>query len=123
MRRLRWLCVGLVLAACGGNKGSKLLEGTWRGLGADGVSSDAQGNANQFAQTMQLEFKGDSLTVTANGTKQQSPFRVLKEEKTVVQIIPGTDTEGQTETFNMVDDSTMRWQVSGASTITFRKQP
>lgn len=94
MRRLSWLCLGLVLAACGGAKGSKQLEGTWRGLGADGVSADAQGNANQFAQTMQLEFKGDSLTVTANGTKQTSPFRMLKEEKTMVQLIPGTDTEG-----------------------------
>jgi hypothetical protein len=115
--------MGVVLAACGGSKGSKQLEGTWRGLGAEGVSGDSQALANQFAQTMQLEFKGDSLTVTSNGAKQSSPFRVLKEEKTVVQILPGTDTEGQPETFNMVDDQTMRWQVSGASTITFRKQP
>ena len=114
--------MGVVLAACGGAKGSKQLEGTWRGLGADGVSADAQGTANQFAQTMQLEFKGDSLTVTSNGTKQTGPFRVLKEEKTLVQILPGTDGEGQPETFTMVDDQNMRWQVSGASTITFRKQ-
>ena len=118
-----FLALGLAVAACGGAKGSKQLEGTWRGLSADGVSSDAQSTANQFAQTMQLEFKGDSLTVTANGTKQTSPFRVVKEDQTVVQLVPGTDTEGQAETFTLVDEQTMRWQVSGASTIIFRKQP
>jgi hypothetical protein len=46
----------------------------------------------------------------------------VKEDKTVVQIIPGTDVEGQPETFNLIDDQTMRWQVLGTSTITFRKQ-
>jgi hypothetical protein len=111
----------LSLVACG-SKGSKQLEGVWRGIGTDGVPSERQDTANQFAKTMQLEFRGDSLTVIANGTKSASPFRVVKEDKTVVQIIPGTDLEGQPETFNLIDDSTMRWQVLGSSTITFRKQ-
>ena len=122
MKRVSIVLLGAIsLVACGG-KGSKQLEGTWRGLSAEGVTSDTQSTANQFAQTMQLEFKGDSLTVTANGTKQVSPFRVVKEDKAVVQIVPGTDTEGQAETFSLIDDRTMRWQVSSANSITFRKQ-
>jgi hypothetical protein len=124
---MRWavslaLLGALSLAACGSKGGSKQLEGVWRGIGTDGVSQDRQDTANQFAKTMQLEFRGDSLTVIANGTKSASPFRVVKEDKTVVQIVPGTDVEGQTETFNLIDDQTMRWQALGTSTITFRKQ-
>jgi hypothetical protein len=124
---MRWAAASVLLGAmslvaCGGGKGSKQLEGTWRGLSAEGVSRDTQDTATQFAKTMELVFKGDTLVVTANGNKQTSPFRVVKEDKTIVQIVPGTEGEGQAETFNMIDDRTLRWQVSGTSTITFRKQ-
>ena len=55
----------LVVAGCGGG-GSKRLQGKWHGLRSEGVAPAVASQANAFATAMQLEVKGDAITVTTS---------------------------------------------------------
>jgi hypothetical protein len=110
----------LVLAACGG--GSSRLQGKWRGLRADGVAPEAQARANDFAMAMELEVKGDTITVKSPTDKQVGKYKVVEETKAKLVIVTDKDGPDDKQTFTFSDDKTMKWSVTDGKTITFVRQ-
>ena len=110
-----------VLAACSGD-GAPRLQGRWRGVRADGVSSDALAAANAFAIGTELEIKGDSITVTTPKDKQSGRYKVVKQDKATLVITTDKDGPGDPQTFTFVDDKTVRWAVLEGKSILFSKQ-
>jgi hypothetical protein len=110
-------CGALLVGGCGGS-GSPRLEGHWKGTAADGVPPEAQAGATAFAAAMDLVFKGDKVTITHQGKKTTSPYKVLKNDVDQITISAG----GDKETFTVLSPDTMRWSVVQGRTITFQKQ-
>ncbi|HEY8039434.1 MAG TPA: hypothetical protein VIF15_06555 [Polyangiaceae bacterium] len=113
--------VGLaVVAGCGGG-GSSRLQGKWHGQRSEGVAPTVATQANAFATAMQLEVKGDAITVTTSTSSQSGHYKVVKEDKTSVVIT--TDKDGPTEpqTFTFVDDKTLKWAVVSGQSIVFSR--
>jgi len=121
----RWLTraclVGLLVAAGCGSSGSKRLQGKWHGQRSEGVATAVTAQANAFATAMQLEVKGDAITVTTSTSSQSGHYKVVKEDKTSVVIT--TDKDGPTEpqTFTFVDDKTLKWAVVPGQSIVFAR--
>ena len=121
-------CACLVVAltavgiACGGS-GSSRLQGKWKGVRTEGVAPAALASANTFAAGMQIEVKGDAITVTTPKDKQSGHYKVVKEDK--VSVVITTDKDGPTEpqTFAFPDTRTLRWTVVDGQVIVFAKQP
>ena len=111
----------LALASCGGG-GSTRLQGRWRGVRADGVSSEALAAANAFAVGTELEVKGDSITVTTPKDKQTGRYKVMKQDKATLVITTDRDGPNDPQTFTFVDDKTVRWAVLEGKSILFSKQ-
>jgi hypothetical protein len=114
------LSVALLVAACG-HKGSPRLEGHWRGLHAEGVSSDVQPMADTFATSTELDIRGEAILVTTPKGKQTGKFKVKSEDKTSITIWTDGDGPNDPQTFVFVDEKTMKWNVLEGKTITFRK--
>lgn len=112
----------LALGGCG-HKGSKKLEGTWRGQKADGVGADVQAQANGFATGTQLVAKGDQIAITTPAAKpSQATYTVDNEDKTTVVIHTDRDGPNHTETFTFSDDGkTMIWRLDPQRSITFTR--
>lgn len=115
------LLAATVCVACGGG-GSKRLQGTWKGVRAEGVGDAAKTAANAFAAGMKVEVKGDAITVTTPKDKQSGHYKVVTDDKTRVVIT--TDKDGPTEpqTFTFADEKTMSWAVAAGQTIVFARQ-
>jgi hypothetical protein len=117
------LAVVLVFAgaACK-TAGAARLQGKWKGQRAEGVVPTALAAANAFASGMQLEVKGDSITVTTSKDRQSGHYKVVKEDKASVVIT--TDKDGPTEpqTFSFPDDKTLKWAVVDGQAIVFARQ-
>jgi hypothetical protein len=113
----------LVVGACAcGHKGSARLEGRWKGTRADGVSPEAQGSASAFAVQMEIDVKGDAITVITARDRQTGTYKVLKEDRSGVTIVTDKDGPNDAQVFTFVDDKTMRWSVLDGKTITFVRQ-
>jgi hypothetical protein len=125
MPRLEAIAVLATLAslvvACG-RGGPSRLEGHWRGVRAEGVPGDAQeAAANAFAAAMELDVKGDSITVSTGKERQSGRFRVVREDKTTLVLTTEKDGPDEPQTFTFVDGRTMRWAVLEGKTIVFVK--
>jgi hypothetical protein len=118
------LTAALIAPAAGCKRpGSPQLQGKWKGTKAEGVDANAQSNANAFATGMELEVKGDVITVTfAPNQRQSGRYQVKSQNKTTVVITTDKDGPNTEETFTFVDDKTMRWAVFDGKAITFAKQ-
>src|SRR5262252_1018676 len=90
-KRSGLMALALVLFACS-HKGSPRLEGHWRGLHAEGVSSDVQPIADAFATGTELDIRSDAILVTTPKGKQSGKFKVKSEDKTSITI--WTDGDG-----------------------------
>lgn len=121
-RRALLLVLGatLALGAAACKKGSKRLEGTWKGTRTDGVASESQSSADRWASQLQMDFKGENVTVTTAGTATASRYRVVREDKGSIVIV--TDTDGTEETLAFENDTTMKWTVQPGKTVTLSKQ-
>jgi hypothetical protein len=108
--------LGLALVAC--KKGSSRLQGHWKGTRAEGVPADAQAVADRFAGQLEMDFKGDQVTVTAKGAAQSSRYYVLREDNG--QVVISTDRDPE-QTFLFESDTTMRWSLGAGQTITLKK--
>jgi hypothetical protein len=108
----------LGLCACG-HGGSARLDGRWKGKNAEGVSPEAQAAANAFASEMEIDVRGDEITVITAHEKQSGTYKVLKEDKAQVTIVTDKDVPNDAQTFTLVDDKTLRWNVLEGKTITF----
>jgi hypothetical protein len=119
----RRLAIGIALlavAACG--RGSSRLEGKWKGLRADGVPAEAQARANDFAMAMELEVKGDTISIKSPSDKQTGKYKVVEDSKSKLVIVTDKDGPDDKQTFTFSDDKTMKWSVTDGKTITFVRQ-
>ena len=114
------LAAPAVLLACG-HGGSERLEGKWKGKTAEGVLPEAQAAANAFAAETEIDVHGDAITVITSRDKQSGTYRVLKEDKSQVTIVTDKDGPNDAQTFTLVDDKTLRWNVLDGRTITFTR--
>jgi hypothetical protein len=110
----------VVLAACG-HKGSARLEGHWRGLHAEGVSTEMQPSADAFATATELDVRGEAILVTTPKGKQSGKFKVKSEDKTSITIWTDGDGPNDPQTFVFIDERTMKWNVLEGKTIAFRR--
>ncbi len=110
----------LALCACG-HGGSARLEGRWKGKIAEGVSPDAQSAANAFAAEAEIDVRGDEITVITSRDKQTGSYKVIREDKSQVTIVTDKDGPNDTQTFTLVDDKTLKWNVLDGKTITFTR--
>ena len=118
---LALLCVlATTLAACGGG-GSKRLQGKWKGVRSEGVAAASTVQANVFATAMQLDVKGDAITVTTAGSAQSGHYKVVKEDKTTLVITTDKDGPSEPQTFTFVDDKTLKWAVLAGQSIVFTR--
>jgi hypothetical protein len=108
-------------AACG-RSGAARLEGHWHGVRAEGVSGDAQAAANSFASAMELDVKGDSITVSTSKDKQSGHYRIVREDKASVVVTTEKDGPDEPQTFTFVDAKTMKWSVLEGKSIVFVRQ-
>jgi hypothetical protein len=115
---LALLCLTL-LSACKG--GSPRLEGHWKGAKAEGVPVEQEAAATQYAQSLELWFKGDSLTVQSAGAKRAGNFKVVKDEPDQVTIKSTFANVEQQEVFVIVDANTVRWTVAQGRMVSLKK--
>jgi hypothetical protein len=120
-RVLVGLVVAAMLVACKGGSGAKL-EGRWRGIKAMGVPADQLGAANLFASAMELEFKGEQVSVHTGSDKQSAKFKVVKDDKTQVTITTDQDGPDDPQIFTFTDDHTMTWAIAPGKSIQFQKE-
>jgi len=120
-RMILGLVVAVMLAACKGGSGAKL-EGRWRGIKAIGVPADQLGPANLFASAMELEFKGEQVSVHTGSDKQSARYKIVKDEKTQVTLTTDQDGPDDPQVFTFVDDHTMTWAVAPGKSIQFQKE-
>jgi len=114
------LLVAVGLSACGHN-GSARLEGRWKGKSAEGVAPEAQSAANAFAAEAEIDVRGDEITVITSRDKQTGSYKVIREDKSQVTIVTDKDGPDDTQTFTLVDDKTLKWNVLDGKTITFTR--
>lgn len=119
-RLILGLVVATMLTACKGS-GPKL-EGRWRGIKAVGVPADQLGAANLFASTMELEFKGEQVSVHTGSDKQSAKFKIVKDDKTQVTITTDQDGPDDPQVFTFTDDHTMTWAIAPGKSIQFQKE-
>lgn len=110
-----------LMVACG-RGGPSRLEGHWRGVRAEGIAGEAQETAaNAFASAMELDIKGDSITVSTGKDRQSGRFRVVREDKATLVLTTEKDGPDEPQTFTFVDARTMKWAVLEGKTIVFVK--
>jgi hypothetical protein len=110
-----------LVVACG-RGGPSRLEGHWRGVRAEGIGGEAQeAAANAFAGAMELDIKGDSITVSTGRDRQSGRFRVVREDKATLILTTEKDGPDEPQTFTFVDAKTMKWAVLEGKTIVFVK--
>jgi hypothetical protein len=113
------------LAACAlvgcGHDGSARLEGKWKGKSAEGVQPEAQSAANTFAADTEIDVKGDEITIITPRDKQVGTYKVVREDKAHVTIVTDKDGPNDAQTFTLVDDRTLKWNVLDGKTITFTR--
>ncbi len=112
---------GLALAGCKKSPQARL-EGHWRGSKVEGVTPDVQAAANTFAVGMELDFKGDTVSVRTVREKTSSKYKVVRSDKTSVVIVTDADGANDEQTLNFVTDDSMKWKVLEGKSVTFLKE-
>jgi hypothetical protein len=113
-------CASLVVAC--GRGGPSRLDGHWHGVRAEGVAGEPQeAAANAFATGMELDIKGDSITVSTAKDRQSGRFRIVREDKAILVLTTEKDGPDEPQTFTFVDTKTMKWAVLEGKTIVFVK--
>jgi pyridoxine 5'-phosphate synthase PdxJ len=109
------------LVAC--SHGSANLTGHWRGLRAEGVSSDLLDATNSYANHMRLDVSGNAITVTTSKETRTDHYTVVSEDKTRTVITTDLDGASDPQTFTFSDPTTMRWAVApGGAMVVFVKE-
>ena len=115
------LVFGLALAGCKKSPQARL-EGHWRGSKVEGVSADVQAAANAFAVQMELDFKGETVSVRTTREKQSSKYKVVRSDKTSVVIVTDADGATDEQTLTFVTDDSLKWKVLDGKAVTFLKE-
>jgi hypothetical protein len=123
MRRSLVFGLALALLVAGCKKGAQTrLEGHWRGVKATGVSSDVQSAANLYAAQMELDFKGDKVSVKTSNAKQSGKYKIVREDKNGFALVTDGDGTADEQTFTFDSDKEISWVVVPGKTIQFQKQ-
>ncbi len=120
-----WVALIFTLSLLGcRHGGSAKLEGRWKGVRVEGVTSDLQAQADVFATGTEIEVKGDGITVAtpASKAKVAGKYKVVKEDKSILILYTDGDGQNDAQTFTFIDEKTMKWTVVDGKTITFKKQ-
>jgi len=116
-------CAAILVGIVACNKASApKLEGRWRGIKAIGIDAEQVGAANLFASTMELEFKGDVVSVHTGSDKQSAKFKVASDENKKVVITTDQDGPDDKQTLTFVDDKTLDWTLAPGKAIEFSKE-
>jgi hypothetical protein len=111
----------VTLVGC--SHGSANLTGHWRGLKAEGVSSDLLDATNSYANHMRLDVSGNAITVTTSKDTRTDHYAVVSEDKTHTVITTDLDGASDPQTFTFTDPTTMRWAVApGGAMVVFVKE-
>ncbi len=117
------LAFALALTATGCKKSAQTrLEGHWRGVKATGVGSDVQSAANLYAAQMELDFKGDKVSVKTSSAKQSGKYKIVREDKNGFALVTDGDGTADEQTFTFDTDREISWVVTPGKTIQFQKQ-
>jgi hypothetical protein len=117
-----WLAAIVSLATACHGEGASRLQGTWRGVRAEGVAAEASAAANAFATGTELDVKGDALTVITPKDTQSGRYKVVRQDATTLVITTDGDGPGDPQTFVFVDARTLRWAVLEGKSIVFARQ-
>jgi hypothetical protein len=120
LRFLGGLFVVVALTACG-SKGSARLEGSWKGVRAEGVQQYQQAAADSYAVGTAFEFKGKNVTLKSPKSSSTARFHVEKDEGSTVVITTDKDAKDP-QTFTFMDPKTFRWSTAPGQSIVFAKQ-
>jgi hypothetical protein len=112
------LAVFVLVAGC--RKGSPRLEGHWKGTHVVGVDPGTQNQADKYASQVDLQFKGDQVTMTTPAGSAQSKYKVVKEDKGSITIL--SEADGTEESMAFESDTTIQWTVMPGKTISLSKQ-
>jgi hypothetical protein len=115
------LVCGLALAGCKKSPQARL-EGHWRGSKVEGVSADVQAAANLFAVGMELDFKGDTVSVRTVRDKTSSKYKVVRSDKSSVVIVTDADGANDEQTLSFITDDSLKWKALEGKTVTFLKE-
>ncbi|MGD0677025.1 MAG: hypothetical protein ABSC94_16540 [Polyangiaceae bacterium] len=102
--------------------GSPRLQGTWRGVRSEGVAADVAPIANAFAVGMEIDVRGDSMTLVTAGQRQTGRYRVVREESGAVVVVTDLDGPSVPQTFAFADEDTMKWAVLPGKAIVFSRE-
>jgi hypothetical protein len=121
-RRSAWIGLLAPFAVACWRGGATQLQGHWHGVRAEGVSTEAAGIANAFAAGMELDVRGDSMTVTTAGQHKTGRYRVLRDDTN--RVVLTTDLDGPTgeQTFMVTDPDTLKWAVQPGKWIVFTRE-
>jgi hypothetical protein len=110
----------VLVVAC--SHGSSNMAGHWRGVKAEGVTSDLLPNATGYAGHMKLDVKGDAITVTTASDTRTDHYVVILEDKTKTVIATDSDGDAGQQVFTFSDPSTMKWAVTPSAAVVFVKE-
>jgi hypothetical protein len=116
------MVLALVLGASCKKNPTARLEGHWHGIRAAGVTPSTLPSANLFAANMELEFKGDQVSVHRGPEKQSTKFHVQRSDDKTIVIATDQDGPNDLQTFTFTDERTMDWTVQSGQTIQFIRQ-
>lgn len=120
----RWVAVGvaaLVLGACGGDKTAAKLEGTWKGVRAEGVSAEQKPAADAYANSLRLDFKGHDLTLASPKGQTKGAYKVISSDGKTIVLATERDGIDAKQTFLLDGDATLKWKVDDTKVIVFTK--
>ncbi len=111
----------LLVGACAFG-GSDRLQGHWRGVRAEGVTGESANIAAAFAAGMELDVRGDSISVTTAGQRQAGRYRVVREDANAVVMTTDADGPADPQTFTFPSADTLRWAVLPGKAIVFARE-
>lgn len=115
------MIVLLALEACRAG-GLARLQGHWQGVRAEGVDPEAQAAGDEFAASLNMDFKGDVVTVSTGTEKQSGRYAIVKEDTGSIVIAIADAAGDERETFTVVDDRTVKWAVGDTKRIILTKR-
>lgn len=110
----------MMVCAVGCRKGSPRLEGHWKGTRVVGVDPGLQSQADRYATQLEIDFKGDQITMTTPNGVAQSKYKVVKEDKGSITILSESDATEESIAFE--NDTSIQWTVLPGKTIALSKQ-
>ncbi len=71
---------------------------------------------------MELDFKGDKVSVQNGHDKQTGRYKIVKEDKTTFSLVTDGDGTADEQKFTFDSDREISWTVVPGKTIQFQKQ-